>query len=45
MIVLTLVLVYSYCKDNIKYGLLSKHLFQRKLKYSGWKSLTVTVNF
>ena len=31
--------------DNVKYGLLSKHLFQRKRQYDGWKNFTVTTNF
>ena len=27
--------LHCYCGDNVKYGLLSKHLFQRKLQYRG----------
>ena len=27
----------NYCGDNVKYGLLSKHLFQGKPKCGGWK--------
>ena len=27
--------LYCYCGDNVKYGLLSKHLFQRKRQYGG----------
>ena len=34
-----------YCGDNGKYGLISKHLFQRKLQYGGWKNLKVTTKF
>ena len=34
-----------YCGDNVKYGLLSKHLFQRKQKYDGLQNLKVTANF
>ena len=34
-----------YCGDNVKYGLLSKHLFQRKLQYGWWNNLKVTTNF
>ena len=37
----TLVLaLHCYCGDNVKYGLISKHLCQRKLQYGGWKNLT-----
>ena len=25
------------CEDNLKYGLLSKHLFERQQQHSGWK--------
>ena len=43
---LALVLVlHCYSGDSVKYGLLSKHLFQRKRHYSSWKNLTVTTNF
>ena len=38
-------LLFCYCGDNVKYGLLSKHLFQRKRQYDGWKNFTVTTNF
>ena len=31
--------------DNVKCGLLSKHLFQRKRQYDGWRNFTVTTNF
>ena len=34
-----------YCGDNVKYGLLSKHLFQRKQQYGGWKNHKVSTNF
>ena len=27
-----------YCGDNVKYGLFSKHLFQRTQQHGGWKS-------
>ena len=39
--------LHCYCGDTdyVKYGLLSKHLFQRKRQYGGWKNLTVTTNF
>ena len=30
---------------EIKYGLFSKHFFQRKQQYGGWKNLTVTTHF
>ena len=30
--------LHCYCGDNIKYGLLSKHLFQRKWQYGCWKT-------
>ena len=44
-LVLALVLaLHSYCRDNVKYGLLSKHLFQIKRQYSSWKSHLVTTN-
>ena len=36
--------LYWYCAGNIKYELLSKHLFQRKLQYGGWKNFKVTKN-
>ena len=29
---------------EIKYGLFSKHFFQRKRQYGGWKNLTVTTH-
>ena len=39
-------LLFCYCGDNVKCGLLSKHLCQRKRRqYGGWKNLTVTTNF
>ena len=28
-----------YCRDNVKYGPLSKHFFQRTQQHGGWKSL------
>ena len=31
--------------DKVKHGLLSKHLFQRKQQYGGWKTLKITSNF
>ena len=35
-LVLTLVLaLHSYCGDNVKYGVLSKHLFQIKRQHGG----------
>ena len=43
--VLVLAAAHCCCGDNMKYGLLSKHLFQRKRQYAGWKNLTVTTNF
>ena len=34
----TLVLaMHCYCGDNVKYQLLSKHMFQRKQHYGSWK--------
>ena len=27
--------LHCYCGDNVKYGLLSKHLLQRKQQYDG----------
>ena len=36
--------LHCYCGDKVKYGLLSKHLFQGKCQYGGWKNLTVTTN-
>ena len=27
--------LFCYCGDSVKYGLLSKHLFQRKRQYGG----------
>ena len=36
--------LYCYCRDDVKYGLLSRHLFQRKWQYGGWKNLTITTN-
>ena len=39
-------LLFCCCGDNVKCGLLSKHLCQRKRRqYGGWKNLTVTTNF
>ena len=36
----TLILVLlCCCGDNVKYGLLSKRLFQRKQEHGGWKNL------
>ena len=29
--------LHCYCGNNVKYGLFSKHLFQRKRQYGGWK--------
>ena len=37
--------LHCYCGDNVKYGLLSRHLLQRKRQYGGWKNLTVATNF
>ena len=42
----TLVLaLYYYREDNVKYGLLSEHLSQRKQQYGSWKNLKVTTSF
>ena len=42
----TLVLALCcYCGDNVKYGVLSKILFQRKQQHGGWENLRVTINF
>ena len=37
--------LYCYCGDKIpkKYGLRSKHLFQRKQQHGGWKNLRATI--
>ena len=37
--------LHFYWGDNVKYGLLSKDLFQRKQYYGDWKNLKVTTNF
>ena len=37
--------MYYYCGDNVKYGLLSKKLFQRKQQHGGWENFTVTISF
>ena len=45
---LALVLVLAlhwYFGDNVKYRLISKHLFQRKGQYGGCKNITVMPNF
>ena len=43
--ILALVLALRcYYEDNVKYGHLSKELFQRKQQYGGRKNLTVTTN-
>ena len=34
--------LYCYCGDNVKYGFLSEHLFQRKQQYGAWKNLILT---
>ena len=44
----TLALVLAlqcYFGDNVKYGLLSNHLLQRKRQCGSWKNLTVMRNF
>ena len=42
----TLVLaMHCYCEDNVKYRSLSKHLFQIKQQYGGWKNFKVMTNF
>ena len=45
---LALALVFAlqcYFGDNVEFGLISKHLLQRKRQYGGWKNLTVTTKF
>ena len=37
--------LHCYCGDNVKYGLLSKQLFQRKQQNGGWKNAQVTTKF
>ena len=37
--------LHGYYEDSVKYGLLSKHLFQRKQQSNGWKNLKETKNF
>ena len=37
--------LHCYCGDNLKYGLLSKHLFQRNQQYGLWKNIKITTNF
>ena len=37
--------LYYYCRDHVKYGLLSKNLFWRKQQYEGWENFSVTKNF
>ena len=40
-----LVLVlHCYCGDNVKYGFLSRHFFQRTRQYNGWK-ISNTISF
>ena len=41
---LVLALCY-YCGDKVKYGLLSKKLFQRKQQLGGWENWSVAINF
>ena len=39
-------MLYCYGGDNVKYGLLSRHLFQKMQQYGGvTKNLKVTKNF
>ena len=37
--------LHCYFGDNVKYGLLSRHLFPRKRQYGGWKKFALTTNF
>ena len=37
--------LHCHCGGNVKYGLFSRHLIQRKRQYGGWKNLTITTNF
>ena len=37
--------LHCYCGDDVKYGLFSKHLSQRKRQYGSSKNPTVTTNF
>ena len=37
--------LYYYCWDNVKYGLLSKNLFQRKQQHGSWENFIVAINF
>ena len=37
--------LHCYYGDNVKYGLLSKQLFQRKQQNGGWKNAQVTTKF
>ena len=34
-----------YCRDNIKYGLFSRNLFQRKQQHGGWENFIGAINF
>ena len=36
--------LHCYRGDNVKYGLLSKYLFQRKQQYGGCENLSVKIN-
>ena len=33
--------LYCYCEDKVKYGLLSKHVFQRKQQHDSGKNLNI----
>ena len=33
--------LHCICVDNVKYGLLSKHQFQKKHQHGGWKDLKI----
>ena len=35
---------HCYCGNNIKYGMLSKYLLQRKKQQGGYRNLRVTIN-
>lgn len=37
--------LYQYCGDNVKYGLLSKNLFQRKQQHGSWESFSFAIKF
>ena len=38
--------MYSHCREaDVKYGLLSKHLFQKKQQFGNWENQRVTLNF